>query len=149
MVIGRTGALGIDTETGMVAPTRACNCRRVLVPSAISRLLRGSRPVTDLRVDRALGVHRLGGEQSGLHELAVRDLAQFPLHRGPVPAAVVEPQRYLDESVQRPVLEVEGGGARLGQQARDMCLNGPRSDPSAPPGAGGPPALHTTVSRGR
>jgi hypothetical protein len=38
-------------------------------------------------------------------------LVQFPLHRGPVPAAVVEPQRYLDESVHRPVLAVEGGGA--------------------------------------
>ena len=43
--------------------------------------------------------------------LPLRVLAQFPLHRGPVPAAVVEPQRYLDESVQRPVLAVEGGGA--------------------------------------
>ncbi len=50
-------------------------------------------------------------QQSGLHELAVRVLAQFPLHRGPVPAAVVEPQRYLDETAQRPVLAVEGGGA--------------------------------------
>ena len=33
------------------------------------------------------------------------------LHRGPVPAAVVEPQRYLGETAQRPVLAVEGGGA--------------------------------------
>src|SRR2546430_15365220 len=56
MVIGRTGALGTVTETGIVAPTRACNCRRVLVPSAISWLLRGSRPVAGGRTkDMSLG----------------------------------------------------------------------------------------------
>ena len=37
--------------------------------------------------------------------------AEFLPHRGPVPAAVVEPQRYLGKSVQRPVLAVEGRGA--------------------------------------
>ena len=41
--------------------------------------------------------------------MAVRVPAEFLPHRGPVPAAVVEPQRYLDESVQRLMLAVEGG----------------------------------------
>src|ERR1700730_10000967 len=44
MVIGRAG--DSSSETWMVAPTGACSCRRVRVPSAISRLVVGRRPVT-------------------------------------------------------------------------------------------------------
>jgi len=53
---------------------------------------RGEQPQRHrLRPDRALGVDRLVRKQRGLHELAVRVLVQFPLHRGPVRAAVLQP----------------------------------------------------------
>ena len=68
-------------------------------------------------------------EQLGLDELSVRTLAEFPPDRRPVPAAVPEPQRDLDESGQGRVVPVERGRAPRDEGAvarlrRELGLRG-------------------------